>query len=306
MPEHTINTAAIIGLGTMGRQVAWAAAKGGIAVRLFDADKNTLIGADKQLRAWYAADLSKSDADAAIARLHVSSSLEDALTGVDLAFENVPESLDLKRKVHADIDNIAAPEVLQGTNASALKGSSIASATNRPDRFFNMNFTLPRGSNERLVEVMPNPKTSQQTLEAAKAWARRIGMIPIEVRKEILGYVQNRIWRAIKKECLFLVDQGYATPEDIDRGFVLAMGVEQGPFAIMDRVGLNTVKKVEEQYFEESADPSDQPPEYLLKLIAQGRDGVRTNGGFYDYPNPAFERGNWLEGGDNLTETGTQ
>jgi len=293
--DHKINTVAIIGAGTMGREVSWACAKNGFNVRIYEQDDEARRNAETTLHEWFDLDFSEEKSQDAKSRTYMAASLEDALEGVDLAFENVPEIIELKQKVHKQIDEIAADHVLQGSNASALKCSSIASATKRADRFFNMNFTFPRAGNQ-LVELMPNPETNPATMAAAKNWAQRIGMIPIALNREILGYVQNRIWRAIKKECLFLVDQGYTTPSDIDRGFMLAMGLKTGPFALMDKIGLPTVKKIEDTYYAETGDPSDRPPACLTDLIEKGFVGANSEGGFYSYPNPEYEQDGWLEG----------
>ena len=298
MSNSAPNTITIIGAGKMGKEVTWACLYNGLKVKLFDKDSDTLEAADNTLLEWLSIDLKTPEAGAtAIGNLQLCRSIEQAVNGSDLVFENVPEDLNLKRQVHAEIENYKPDHAIQGTNASALKGSNIAAALKSPDRFFNMNFTFPRAGN-RLVEVMPNPDTDPETLHTAIAWATSIGMIPIAAQKESLGYIQNRIWRAIKKECLFLIDQGFASPSDIDRGFMLAFGMEIGPCALMDKVGLPTVKKIEDVYFEESGDPSDAPPPSLIKMIEEGRLGEQSGSGFYDYPNPAYAADGWLETGE--------
>jgi 3-hydroxybutyryl-CoA dehydrogenase len=158
-----------------------------------------------------------------------------------------------------------------------------------------MNFNHPR-SGERLVEFMPIPETSAETRAAALAWARRIGMVPIELRREIMGFAQNRIWRAVKKECLHLVDQGYATAADIDRGWMLSYGTDIGPFGRMDAIGLHSVLRVEQRYFEATGDESDRPPSLLVALVEAGHLGVQSGSGFYLYPNPSFRDPDFLEG----------
>ncbi len=293
--KKSIECVAIVGAGTMGRQVTWVCCAHGLQVHLFDMDQQTLANAAESLHSWFEEDLDEGAAIAAKNNLKTTASLKEAIIGADLVFENVPEILHLKQKVHREIDELAPKNVIQGTNASALVCSSVANATSRPDRFFNMNFSFPR-SGEKLVEVMPNPKTSDHTMALAMDWAKTIGMIPIATNTEILGYVQNRIWRAIKKECLYLFGKGIAAPSDIDRGYVLATGASLGPFALMDKVGLDTIEKIEWVYAEESGDPSDTPPKALIEMVKAGETGLKAGKGFYNYPNPEYEREGWLEG----------
>jgi 3-hydroxybutyryl-CoA dehydrogenase len=147
---------------------------------------------------------------------------------------------------------------------------------------------------EQLVEVMWNPKTSEETQRAAIRFARDIRMVPVVTRKEIMGYAFNRIWRAIKKEALFLVEGGHSDPESIDRAWMLIFGTPYGPFGLMDRIGLDTVQKIEMRYFDASEDPRDKPPGVLNQRVEQGQLGEKTGIGFYKWPDPAFRQPGWL------------
>jgi 3-hydroxybutyryl-CoA dehydrogenase len=288
---------AIIGTGTMGREVAWACAFHHLDTFIYDESPAQLKSAVQQVQIWLNERCSNSaEAASAFARIHSCESLAQALATADLAFENVPEVLELKRAVHAAIDRMLPKQSLQGSNASALTCSSIAAATGRPERFFNMNFSFPRF--QGYVELMPNPQTSAETLRAAKAWARQLNMVPIVTRKEIMGYSMNRVWRAIKKEALFLADRGYSTAEDIDRAFMLFFGIKWGPFGMMDRIGLDSVLRVEERYHEASGEESDRPPSILRELVKQGAVGEKSGRGFYNWPNPAYQQLDWLRHSD--------
>jgi 3-hydroxybutyryl-CoA dehydrogenase len=295
MSPSVIQTIAVIGAGVMGRQVAWACAHHGLAVRLFDSDAATALDASRQVQAWLESDgLAAPAVAAAFGRFRVASKLAEAVSGADLVFENVPEILELKRSVYAEVEPLLAPDAFLGSNASSLPWTPLARDLARPERFFLANFSSPRAG--RLVEYMGGAVTTQRTRAAALAWLRRIGMAPVPVDKEIMGYAANRIWRAIKKECLHLADGGYATPENIDRAYMLGQGTKVGPFALMDQVGLHSVLRVEEAYFQASGDPSDRPPKILTDKVAAGHLGVCTGQGFYRYPNPAYEAPGWLEG----------
>lgn len=289
-----IESIAVIGAGVMGRQVAWACAHHGLAVLLYDSDQAKALDALRQAKAWFTEDrLAPQTVADILSRFRVASTLAEAVSAADLVFENVPELLEVKKAVYAQVEPLLREGAILGSNASSLPWTPLAQGLAHPDRFFLANFSSPRRS--RLVEYMGGAATTARTRAAALSWIRRIGMVPVPVDKEIMGYAANRIWRAIKKECLFLADRGYATPENIDRAYMLAHGTKAGPFAIMDEVGLHSVLKVEEAYFQASGDPSDRPPKILLDKVAAGQLGVCTGQGFYTYPNPAYETKGWLE-----------
>jgi 3-hydroxybutyryl-CoA dehydrogenase len=220
-------------------------------------------------------------------------SLEACVYGVDLVIESVPERLDLKRMVFGEIDRLVAPDTLLCSGTSSIPGSKLADILKRPDTFFCINFS---GPDDLKVEVMGHPLADDATINAAMAFVREIGLVPILVKKEIMGYAYNRVWRAIKKEVLFLLHGGYTTAEDIDRAFMLDWNVRIGPCGLMDEIGLDVIRDVEMNYFHASGDPSDQPPKFLLDMIAEGKLGVKTCAGFYTYPNPAYGQPGFLKG----------
>jgi 3-hydroxybutyryl-CoA dehydrogenase len=294
MSTGVIHKIAKIGTGVMGTNVAWACAVNGLETYLYDQSETQLKGAVEKLKSWFFdGSLPEKRAEAALNRIHPCSSLEQALADVDLAFESVYEDLEVKKTIHAEIGRLAAPAILQGSNASSLLCSPMAEASGRPEKFFNMNFTDPH-SGEELVEVMWNPKTTESTKKAAIGWARALKMVPIVTQKEIMGYAFNRIWRAVKKEALNLANLQAADPHDIDRAWMLIFGTPYGPFGLMDRIGLDTVKKIELTYFNASGDENDKPPEILTKLVESGHKGEKAGKGFYEWPNPAFQQPGWL------------
>ena len=280
---------AVIGAGVMGAKVAWAAARSGIPTRLYDISFDVTTTAAERMVGWS----DEADRVWVQANLTACADLEDALAGVQLAFENVPENLELKRTVLSDLDTRLDPAAYLGTNASAIPCSPLASATRRPERFFNMNWSDPRTS--RLVEVMGNPTTDPATIAFALAWARHMGMVPIPVRREQMGYSFNRIWRVIKKEVLRQIEAGVATPHDIDRAWMLVFGTAYGPCGLMDMVSLPSIRNVELAYYADTGDPADRPPAFLDRMIEAGETGLKGGRGFYRYPNPAFEDPRWLE-----------
>jgi len=295
---NTIDKVAIIGAGTMGRRIAYGCVIKGVAVRLFDAAPAVLAAATPAVRRLIdervaTGRLAKGLTERALPLITVCGSIEDAVSGVGLAIETVYESVEVKRAVFAEIDRYAEPAVLIGTNTSSIPGSWLADATNRPDRVFNFNWSTP---DLPKVEIMGHPGTSQSTLEAAQAFVRALGLVPIHVRGELIGYATNRIWRAVKKEVLWQLDRGYITPEDVDRSWMLDWGSPMGPCGLMDAVGLDTIRAVEMIYYNASKDPSDKPPKLLDDMIAAGTLGVKSGRGFYQYPDPTYARPGFLTG----------
>ena len=211
---------------------------------------------------------------------------------MDLVIETVPENLEIKRQVFGEIDRFASPQALIATNSSSLPCSRIADATRRPEKVFNINFADPTQDFE--VEVMKGDQSATETLIAAERFCRSLKMVPIVTLKEIMGFSFNRIWRAIKREALHLVDGGYSSYEDIDRAWMLVFGTPYGPFGLMDMIGLDVVRDIEMQYYLDSGDESDKPPKLLDDLISQGSLGVKSGQGFYSYPDPDYKNKAWL------------
>jgi 3-hydroxybutyryl-CoA dehydrogenase len=279
----------IVGAGVMGTKVAWACARSGLATRLFDVEPGKAAASAAAASEW------GTDEERRRVRSHlvVVETLDDAMAGAQLGFENVPERLELKREVHAAMSARLPANACLGSNASSLTCTPMAEASGRPDRFFNLNWTDPRSM--RLVELMTSPATAPATADFARAWARHVGMVVVETRKEQLGYAFNRLWRVIKKECLRQIAGGYATAEDLDKAWMLAFGTPYGPCGLMDEVGLGSVLAIEKVYFADSDDESDRPPAFLAEMVARGELGVQSGRGFYRYPGPAYREPGFLD-----------
>jgi 3-hydroxybutyryl-CoA dehydrogenase len=142
---------------------------------------------------------------------------------------------------------------------------------------------------------MKGSMTSDETMTYVGDFMRSIEMLPLVVLKESTGFILNRVWRAVKRECLHLVDDGVASFEDVDKAWMSFYSTKIGPFGLMDRVGLDVVRDIENIYYGESHDIRDSPPKLLLEKIERGELGVKTNRGFYSYPNPAYLDPTWLE-----------
>ena len=150
-----------------------------------------------------------------------------------------------------------------------------------------------------MVELMGGTATTEATMTQARRFVRSLDLTPLLVRKESTGFVFNRVWRAIKKECLQLVNDGVGSHEDVDRAWMLATKAPIGPFGQMDMVGLDVVRDIETVYYRESGDASDAPPQFLVDKIARGELDLKTGQGFYSYPHPVFQTPGWLKGDED-------
>lgn len=232
-----------------------------------------------------------------LGRIEFVRTVDEAVQAVDLVIEAIPETLELKRQIFSALDQICLPHTIFATNSSSIRISQIEDATNRLDRVMNAHFYAPVWQRP-IVELMRGTKTSDETIEKFRTFARQLEITPLIVKKESTGFIFNRVWRAIKKETLHLVDQGVATHEDVDRAWMIAIGTPTGPFGLMDMVGLDVVRDIELVYFKESKDEKDAPPKLLMDKIENGDLGQKTGKGFYSYPNPVYQDPNWLKGGD--------
>ena len=299
MNKPEIQKVCVVGGGFMGSQIGLQCAMFGRAVSICDTSQAVQAPSralqeqllDDQVAAGA---LAAGDKAVILARIARTTSLEDAADQACLAIEAVTEDLEAKRQVFASLDRLLPPHAIIATNSSSLCVSQIESATGRPDRVLNTHFVQPIWKHN-FVELMRGTATTDQTVQAVRDFMKSINVMPIMVRREHMGFVFNRIWRAMKKEALRTVDRGVATHEDVDRTWMIQMEMPMGPFAHMDRVGLDVVRDIEQVYFEASGDPSDAPPRVLLEKIEKGELGVKTGKGFYTYPNPSWQSPQFLK-----------
>ena len=245
MRADEVRRVLVIGSGTMGLQIGLQAATHGFDVVVHDADPAALDGAEQRLRSYGAAPVAAGSisADAlerALARIERVADPASAAAGVDLVSESVPEDPVLKGRVLGQFNELCPERAVFTTNTSTLLPSMFAEATGRPDRFAALHFHTPVWLSN-VVDVMPHPGTSAETTECLMGFARRIGQIPVRLRRENIGYVFNALYSAINREALTLVANGIASVEDVDRAWMGIMKMPVGPFGMLDGVGLDTV-----------------------------------------------------------------
>jgi 3-hydroxybutyryl-CoA dehydrogenase len=284
-------TIAVLGAGVMGKRITVALLQAGFSTRLFD------------VRDGFEADTKPKIIEALEQHAHLNNSevmkhllfvttLADAVIDADIVIETVPENVDLKRQLLSTLSAYTKEDTIVVTNTSSIVGSRLADAYVYPNRFLNFNFG---GYETRKVEVMGHPGTDPKVIEELESFIRELDLIPLRVQREIMGYAGNRIWRAIKKEVLFLIENGYATPEDIDRGWMLEWNTQVGPCGLMDEVGLDVIRDIENVYYAASGRADDKPPGFLERMIEEGKLGQKSGEGFYTYPNPTYEQPEFLQ-----------
>ncbi|WP_217183721.1 3-hydroxyacyl-CoA dehydrogenase [Streptomyces sp. AC495_CC817] len=277
----------VLGTGVLGSQIAFQTAFHGFEVVAYDIDQPALDRAAERFRglaARYVADAvdgaSDGGADAAIDRIRLSSDLADAVATADLVIEAVPESLDLKQGIYRTLAEVAPATTIFATNSSTLLPSDLADSTGRPDRFLALHFANEIWSHNT-AEVMGTPATDPSVYAEVVEFARAIGMVPIEIKKEKAGYLLNSLLVPFLQAGAELLVDGIADPEAIDATWRIGTGAPKGPFEIYDIVGLTTAYNISRMGGEKQQRFAE-----LLKeqYIDKGKLGVATGEGFYTYP----------------------
>jgi 3-hydroxybutyryl-CoA dehydrogenase len=285
-----VKTAVVVGAGTMGAAISGLLARAGLVVRLVDRTQDLLDRGLRSLRASHltleeAGVLTPEQARVAESRVRPLTSLGDACDGTDLLVESITENLALKQETLAAADGVCAPSVIFASNTSGLSITRLAEATRRPHLVAGMHFWNPPHIMP-LVEVVRGEQTSDGTADALLQLARRLGKRPILVRRDVPGFVGNRLQFAVLREALHLLESGVASAEDIDTAMTAGPGLrygQVGPFATADLGGLDVFHAICGYLFEELA-AGREPSPLLGGLVAEGKTGVKAGRGFYDYP----------------------
>jgi 3-hydroxybutyryl-CoA dehydrogenase len=274
---------AIAGAGTLGRRIAAVYAAGGSEVRIFDPSPGQRKAAVDFVTAQSDEIKQTLGLDPARAGIPVlAEDLESAVRGAWMVIEAVPEKLELKQAVFAELDKLAEPDAILASNSSSLPTSQMIGNVERPGRVLNTHYYMPPQLNA--VELMSCGKTDDGLIEALMGKLPRYGIVPFHVRRESDGFIFNRIWAAIKRECLMVVDEGVASPSDVDGLWDIFVRGGIPPFELMDRVGLDVVLDIEEHYAAIRPGIPEGPRRLLREHIDHGRLGVKSGSGFYEHP----------------------
>ena len=286
-PLQDIKHVTVIGAGAMGSQIAMVCALAGYDTDVVDIAQEAVDRAAEQLRSRMDRDVSKGrrtreDVDAAFERMTFSTDRDECAAQADFVIEAAVEDLTIKRQVFAELDAVCPEHTILATNSSNIVSSRVADATNRPEKVCNVHFFNP-ALVMKCVEVVPNPATSPETVEAAMALARSIGKEPVQLKKEVPGFVANRLLGALRTEALKLYEDGVADYEDIDVAAKTALNHPMGPFELMDMVGIDVVYLIRLAEYEQTGDRASLPAESIREKYEAGEYGRKSGRGWYDY-----------------------
>ena len=279
-----VRRAAVIGTGTMGPGMGAVLARAGIETALYD------VSAEALERARAASELAAGVLDRLDAvkedggSLRFETELEAALDGSDLVLEAVPERLDLKQEVFPRFEDVVAPEAVLASNTSGIPITKIASVCRYPERVVGLHWSNPPHLIP-MIEVIPGAKTAPKTTEAMTAIVKQIGHLPVLIKKDVPGSVENRVLYSIMRECVDLVEQGVIEPEALDTCVSWGIGYKLavvGPMALLDMAGLDIYQAVSSYLNKELCTRTDTAG-YVTEKTSQGKLGMKTGGGIFDY-----------------------
>ncbi|MFO7952930.1 MAG: 3-hydroxyacyl-CoA dehydrogenase family protein [Bacillota bacterium] len=276
---------AVLGAGQMGSGIAQVAAYSGYEVNLMDVSEELLEkgmkGIRKSLDRFVKSEkLSEEDAENLIKSIFTTTEMAEAVTRAQLVIEAVPEDLALKKEIFGELESICEEGTILASNTTELSITDIASVTGSPDKVIGMHWFNPAPV-MKLIEIVAGIDTSDETIEAVKDTAHKMGKETVLV-KDAQGFVTSRILAAHMMECMRVLEEGVASAEDIDKAVRLGLNYPMGPFELADYVGLDTLVYASEGLTEAFGDRF-RAPQVLRKLVEAGHLGRKTGRGFYDY-----------------------
>jgi len=286
MNVDDIKTVAVVGAGDMGHGIAEVALIAGYKVNLYDIDQQFVDRGEQRI----IASLEKLVAKDKVPADHVgkiksellkkTTDLAEAVKDADLVTEAAPEVLDLKKRVFAEMDEAAPAHALLASNTSTMSITEIGDATHRPDKVLGMHYFNPAVL-MRLVEVIRGEQTSDETIETAVAYVNKVKKVPVIVRKDVPGFIANRVNAPAAVLVSAIIESGEVQPEELD-AFVRSMGAPMGPCELTDYIGLD-ISVNSNKYYAETVHPDYAPAPHLLKMVEDGNFGKKSGRGYFDW-----------------------
>ena len=280
--------AAVIGAGLMGHGIAQIVAQVGKSeVYLTDVKQEFLDSGLKMIddslgRFVRKGELSLNELAEIKGRIHPTLSLEEAVQEADIVVEAAPEDVQLKRRLLSQIDKIAPQHTIVTSNTSSISITLLAKATKRPEKLCGMHFFNPPQL-MKLVEIVRGAKTSSETIQTVKEFAQRLGKDPIIVKKDVPGFVVNRILVPALNEAIFLVQDDVADPADIDKAIQLGLNWPMGPLRLVDYIGLDTTLAMAKILAKDTAERKQAISTLLRRMVKERKLGRKAGKGFYDW-----------------------
>jgi enoyl-CoA hydratase/3-hydroxyacyl-CoA dehydrogenase len=288
-----INKITVLGSGMMGHGIAQISAMAGFEVTLRDVDTKFLDSAMSKIK-WSLDKLvekqkiTQADSETIYSRIHPVVDLKQALGGADLLIEAVPEDMELKKKVYLDVDKHSDSKTIYASNTSTLPISEISSLTNRSTRFIGLHFFNPPQL-MKLVEVIPGITTDQQIVKVGMDFVKRVGKEPVLCRKDVPGFIVNRIFIPLIHEAAYCLDRDGPSMTQLDSAVKFRLSFPMGIFELADYTGLDVIHKATSEMF--SRDKKVIFPHPRIKeLFEQGKYGKKSGSGFYSYSGEQYER----------------
>jgi enoyl-CoA hydratase/3-hydroxyacyl-CoA dehydrogenase len=282
-----IRRVAVIGSGAMGHGITQLLAMSGLEVAMVDINDEILQKAKEKIK-WSLGKfvekkrIRQEDADAALARVATTTSYEQAGKDMDFAIEASPENMEIKKTIFAKLDEVAPPHAILASNTSTLSITEMGKATKRPDKVAGMHFFNPPQF-MALVEVIKGDNTSQETMNTLSELAKKLGKTPVVVRKDVRGFIVNRILGAVFNEAFWAYHRKEATKEGIDASVKYTGGFPMGWFELGDFVGLDIAYEVGRILYEAYGERFKPCQEVIEPLVKEKKLGQKTGVGFYDW-----------------------
>lgn len=284
----------VAGTGVLGSQIAYQTAYKGFHVNVYDVSEEVLRHARERLanlKENYKEDLDATQqaVDEAFNRISFYTNLAQAVADADLAIEAIPEVAQIKSDFYKELGKVAPEKTIFATNSSTLLPSQFAEATGRPDRFLALHFANSIWKNTT-AEVMKHPGTDEKVFQDVIEFAKTIGMVALPLHKEQPGYILNSLLIPLLEAAQMLLLKEVADVETIDKTWMIATGAPEGPFAILDTVGIPTAYNITLARANATGSAEFEKMALLLKTqyLDKGKLGRLTGQGFYTYPNPSF------------------
>lgn len=280
---------AVLGAGTLGRRIALTFATRGGVVHLYDVSEESLQSAkaflDQRIPELVKA---RSALGAQPATIEYFTDLPSAVKDAWYVVESVPEVQTLKIDLLGQLDEIAAPDAIIGTNSSSFISSELIGKVKHPERFLNTHYGQPPEAPQ--AELVTDGHTDERIFDVLGAELPKHGFVTAVARKESVGFIINRVWAAVKREALAVVAEGVSTPAEFDRIWVASGMSPIGVFRAIDRVGLDVALDIEDNYIKHFPYIPTTSRDLLQQYVDEGKLGVKSGEGFYhDYPEPSHD-----------------